>query len=206
MAGFLGKSETWPTHSRPLAREALRQAQKAGWLFRPSEGHTFGTLKCGEADGACRAVIYSTSGAADGSTTAKHIKQTMRRCPHGGKDSATTETDEHEQPEPTPSEVEWQVRQLIEAVDGLDLRSLSAERSLAAIEAGDESALDEHERAERRGDNQALTAFDSLRKPVDPWPPEVARAELLDEAEHLLSRGRIDAGDELRSAIEERRR
>lgn len=205
MAGFLGHRETWPTHSRPLAREALRHAQKAGWLFRPSEGHTFGTLKCSEADGACRVVVYSTSGAADGSTTAKHIKQTMRRCPHARPGSTETDSND-ERSETTSAEMEWQVRRLIEAVDGLDLRALATERALAAIEAGDESALDEHERAERRGDNQALTAFDSLGKPVDPWPPEVAREELLDEAEHLLPRGRIEAGDELRSAIEERRR
>lgn len=201
VTSFLDSSQEWPSHSRPLAREALRQARKAGWLFRPNEGHTFGTLKCSNTDGACRLAIYSTSGPADGSMTAKSIKQVLRRCSHQRHDEIDAHTPE---PQSTVTEIEWKVRRLLNAIEGLDQRTRGETAALAAVERDDEPALEESELALRDGDNQALVAFQLMGKPMTPWPPEIGRGELLDEADRLLSQ-ESDQLEPLRRAVSERR-
>lgn len=81
--------ERWPPHPRPLARLALAKAKAAGWVFKPSggSGHIFGSLRCREPQGldpaeVCKVPVYSTSGPADGSTTARVIENAIRQCPH----------------------------------------------------------------------------------------------------------------------------
>ena len=92
---YLAPGDQWPLHSRPLARAALEEARAAGWWFRPSEGHTFGRLRCmppeqdREKD-ACKVPVYSTSGPRDGSETARAIRDAVRKCGHD-RDNQTSE-------------------------------------------------------------------------------------------------------------------
>ncbi|HEY9564414.1 MAG TPA: hypothetical protein VIR30_11650, partial [Nocardioides sp.] len=115
---YLDPTEPWPGHGRPEARAALKDAAKAGWHFRPSSGHIFGTLKCsaiGQA-GACTLPVFSTSGPADGSATAKKIRSMLRKCPH--KTGADDEPVEEQSL--SDAEITQSVVALVTAVDGLD--------------------------------------------------------------------------------------
>ena len=182
---FKGPSQRWPLHSRPRAREALQAARSAGWYFRECSGHTFGILKCSEADGACRVQVWSTSGTADGSDTAKAIRQAIRRCPHDAGAGPSSNVDQVDRR--TDLEIEATVNRLIDAADALQ-RRLGAEAGMQrAADNDDDEEFDDQEAVFAESDNDAALAFHALGKPVHPWPPQVAIEELLREAASLAS-------------------
>lgn len=187
MAEWLGPLEPWPRHPRPLARAALRDAAAAGWHLRKSNGHSFGTLKCPAkgTPGACTVVVFSTSGAADGSETAREIRKALRACPHRNDIEHAQQDAEAELSDEV---IEARVRRLLEAVDGLDRRERSEAGLDQAIERDDVGAFEEHSRGLTEADNDAQIALAELGLPLDPWPPSVGRAELLEEAKDFSRR------------------
>lgn len=168
-----------------MAREALRDAARAGWSFRKGSDHSFGRLACCAVGqpGACKTVVYSTSGPADGSATAREIRRALRSCPHQldqegpGLELPTMTNDE---------ELEARIERLTEAADGLSRRADAGEAAERAIERDDEEDFDEQERRFTDADNDALVAATGLGLPIEPWPPLVSRAELLGEATALM--------------------
>lgn len=87
-AGWSGPTDTWAKHSRPRAREALRDARRAGWWLKKAAGgaKVWGIITCGDPDlpGAerCSTTVLSTSGSADGSETAEYINSFVGKCTH----------------------------------------------------------------------------------------------------------------------------
>jgi hypothetical protein len=186
MAEYLDPKERWPTHSRPEARAALREAAAAGWHLRKSAGHIFGTIKCpaiGQS-GACTMPVYSTSGPADGSETAKAIRKVLRNCPH---QTGTPPEEADAVRALTDEEIERQVERLLRAVDGLNRRSQANVGVEDAIDRDDITALDEQHQCLIVGDNDAQIAWAQLGRPLEPWPPAVAIEALLTEVERLIA-------------------
>lgn len=181
---YLSPNEPWPSHPRPEARAALKEAAAAGWYFRKLSNHAFGMIKCAAMGdpGACSLQVFSTSGPFDGSETAKVIRRKLRACPHQAL------PDEAEVlPDQSDEDLERCVRALLQAAAGLDARARAAEAIDVAIEHDDVDALDAQEDARVRGDNRAQVAWAQLGRPVEPWPPAVGVEALLAEAENLTS-------------------
>ena len=182
MAGrYLGPDETWPKHSRKLARAALREAADASWHLKKSDGHIFGTIRCPavDQDAACRKPVYSTSGPADGSETAKKIREALRKCPHQPVDR----TDDGDAlGSMSDEEIQVRVERLLLAVDGLDRRAAAEAAMDDAAEQDDLPGFEEGDRRMTEGDNTAQAAWAQLHRPLEPWPPSEGRRELLDEA------------------------
>lgn len=198
MAAYLGPGQRWPKHSRPEARAALREAAAAGWHLRKSDGHIFGTIKCPAMGqpGECTKSVFSTSGSADGADTARAIRKALRNCPH--RDSGEVDVVSEDEGLADPA-IERMVRRLIAAADGLQRRSLATVELERAIDRDDVAAFDESSQRVVGADNDAQIALTELGRPVDPWPPEVGRQELLDEVERLISR--VDDADLARRLI-----
>lgn len=205
MAEYLGPRDTWPTHSRPEARDALAEAARAGWSFRKSAGHAFGRIAC-PAQGtpeACMVVIFSTSGPADGSETAKAIRRGLRKCPHHAEPDAAESAEEEVLSE---AAIVRRVEHLLEVVDGLEERARADERRDDALARGDDGDFDEADQRLVDADNTAQVAWDALGRPLTPWPPDVAARELLTDAERFAARIAEGAlADRLRQSIERRR-
>lgn len=88
MAEWLSPAEEWPRHTRGGARQALADARRLGWWFRPAAGHSFGRLACGrrdrrdpESDSRCELTVLSTAGG-DAEDTANLIREAIDGCPH----------------------------------------------------------------------------------------------------------------------------
>ncbi|MCC5952047.1 MAG: hypothetical protein JJU45_08115 [Acidimicrobiia bacterium] len=186
MAEYLGPDEPWPKHSRPEAREALDEASDAGWSFRKSAGHAFGRITCpakGSPD-ACIVVVFSTSGPADGSETAKAIRRGLRKCRHAPKSELADAADEERLSDAT---IIRRVEQLLRVANGLAERNRAMAARDEALDRADEFAFDEADRRIVDADNTAQTAWDDLGRSIEPWPPAVATDELLDDAERFVA-------------------
>lgn len=88
-AGWLGPRDTWPEHSRPLARRALKKMRADGWFLKKSSGgaKVWGVVTCADPslygpDVRCSTIVLSTSGPADGSETAKSLDALRQKCTH----------------------------------------------------------------------------------------------------------------------------
>lgn len=158
-----------------------------GWSFRKSSGHTFGTLKCCDlgSPGACKVVVNSTSGPADGSETAKEIRRGLRACPHTQGDAEAADIPEPAKNHDSDEVLTARVERLIVAVRSLDERQTRAAEVDQAIALDDVEAFEEHSHLLTDADNVAQMALVDLGLPVDPWPPSVARNELLRQAEEF---------------------
>lgn len=195
---YLSPSDKWPAHPRPMARAALEEARSAGWWFEPSDGHSFGRLRCAppsqaSGDESCKVPIWSTSGAADGSDTARVIEDALRKCPH-----------EHAPPSATDPEAaarlaagaQAHAARLIEAAAELLNKQRAIDQAEAILEAAVESDdADETEAIETASDlehratladGRALAAA-AQAGAHDPWPPVDGADELLRLADDLLA-------------------
>lgn len=192
-------------HGRPLARAALSEAAAAGWHLRKSDGHPFGVIRCPAIGqpGACRVLVHSTSGPADGSETAKAIRKALRSCPH--QPGAEPEVDELDSL--TDAKIERRVEGLLGAVDGLGRRMRAAAAVEDAIERDDVTAFDEENQRLVAGDNAAQVAWAGLGRPVDPWPPAIGQEELVAEIDRLVAAvDNAEVTERLRAAVERGRR
>lgn len=88
-SGWVGPSEGWDTHSRPLANRALKNARAEGWWLKKSSGRAkvWGVISCGDPatvdkSQRCSKSVLSTSGPADGSETAIVIDEAVADCTH----------------------------------------------------------------------------------------------------------------------------
>lgn len=164
----------------------MTEAKAAGWSFRKASGHSFGTIRCPAGDDACRAVVWSSSGAEDGSDTAKAIRRALRACGHGAADGSTSDAVVDE-PSRSDEEIERTVMNLLEAADRL-IRRLETEVAVAAaVDEGDDDSFDEADRDHVAADNAAMAAVARVGRSVDPWPPEEGIGALLVEARGIAS-------------------
>lgn len=199
---FLAPRDKWPRHPRPLARAALEEARASGWWFRPSEGHNFGRLRCipPEQDPghvACAVPIFSTSGPADGSETARAIRDAVRKCGHHRDDLARVLRDPESAARLAAGALAV-VARLIDAATAL----LNNERALA--EAGDiiDAALERMdddgkivEAETAASELERLAAIEDARARAsafqagggDPWPPVEGAQELVGLAVERLA-------------------
>ena len=198
---YLPPTDSWPNHSRPLASAALEDARKAGWWFGPSgrSGHAFGRLRCrpphlDEDDTACWVFVWSTSGSADGSDTARAIRDAIRKCPH--KRESVDQQPDAEASSRLASGKLAQVAALIESAEAL-LREATSRRD--ADEALDRALeqLEEDRNAgtgdleQQIGDLEDLArvqqgrAYSSALRggAGDPWPPADGARELAELAQ-----------------------
>jgi hypothetical protein len=202
---FLGPTDRWPTHSRPLARAALEEARAAGWYFGPStRGHSFGRLRCllpeDDLDGdACWVAVFSTSGSADGSDTARVIHDAMRKCRH---QITTTAKARFDSPEAAAS-LAWgkavRLDQLLEAADGLIEQAAfenaaSEIMETAILRLNQDMAADTDELDEQLGELEDRAASEGGRAYAaacragthDPWPPSEGACTLVRLANDVL--------------------
>jgi hypothetical protein len=199
---YLGPADSWPGHPRPQARAALEEARQAGWWFKSSAGHGFGRLRClaPEQDPdnqACKVPIYSTSGSADGSDTARVIRDAVRKCPHGRTTAAA---------EPDPEAHARLASGKLAQIDAL----IVAAQSLASEQAARNNAneilegalrqLEEDENAHVEHLEDEIARLESEASIVrtrahtaalragfgDPWPPGDGARELLALAEAVF--------------------
>ncbi len=187
MAEWLGARENWTRHPRPLARAALKEAADAGWSFRKLNGHSFGMLRCGDTAEACKVVVYSTSGPADGSETAREIRKGLQSCVHRGQPDASPDDSL------AGEEIEARVERLIAAVEALDKRAQELEQGDQALDLDDLPGYEAHVARLTDAENEAQMSLVSLGLPVPPWPPDIGRGELLREATTLADQIREDA-------------
>jgi hypothetical protein len=193
---YLGPTDRWPAHSRPQARAALEEARAAGWWFRPSGGHTFGRLRCVPPERdleqeACVVPVYSTSGTADGSDTARVIRDAVRKCPHE-RDFGTDGGAHPEGAARLAAGKLAQIAGLVEAAEGL-LAKEAADReaddviedALRRLAHDIDSPIDGLD--ERATELERLASLESGRAyaaasrvgAADPWPPRDGARELL---------------------------
>jgi hypothetical protein len=193
---YLGPDDRWPRHSRPRARAALEVARSAGWWFRPAEGHTFGRLRClppgRDADRqACIVPVYSTSGADDGSDTARVIHDAVRKCPH----DRDPERDDGPDPETAARIAAGTLAQLgalVEAAEALLTTEVAVREANEAIDDALDQLADDNDvttddldervaRLERRAFVSAGEAYSAASRAgvVDRWPPQDGARELL---------------------------
>lgn len=205
MPGWLSPHDAWPAHPDKEAQKALRDAKDAGWWFKPSQGHVFGTLTCTEPEGmvrqhsdqVCTAKVYSTAGRSG--ATANHIRDQIRTCRHGASEGPAT----------APLGREAEVWRLREAQRHLD----AAERLLDACDAliarhGHQARAEELLQAAAEQRDNAIQALAFKRAAVEedaashaarraqglaeetgwgrPWPPDDPASQLLDPAEASL--------------------
>jgi len=209
---YLGPTEAWSRHPRPQARAALEEARDAGWWFEHSErGHAFGRLRCmppeRDPDGtACKVMVLSTSGAADGSDTARVIRDAVRKCPHDLTPPVQPPT-----PEAAARRASGKLAQtaaLVEAAERLVTAHNSAEEAGALLEDAlrqlDQGwATDELERRIDELEHEAETegyraqAAAIRAGAADPWPPKDGARELVN-----LARDVLDETQELIAAAE----
>lgn len=231
MSEYLGPEETWPPHPRPEARAALAKAREAGWWFKPATGHTFGRLRCrrpAEDDPnspSHKVPIFSSSGTADGSATARKILDALRACDHhaaaGGEPAAIGLGVD-------PGMALWQVNDKLRVVVGLLVAAeglVASDDSLGRAEDTETMALDlldgdpdasidrldaERMDFERQAREEVQRAYSAAARvgANDPWPPpERGRTLLrsaqtaLAEAAQLLSSA-AGAGDTARLTVE----
>jgi len=196
---YLGPTEAWSRHPRPQARAALEEARDAGWWFEHSErGHAFGRLRCmppeRDPDGtACKVMVLSTSGAADGSDTARVIRDAVRKCPHYLTPPVQPPT-----PEAAARRASGKLAQtaaLVEAAERLVTAHNSAEEAGALLE----DALRQLDQG---------WATDELERRIDelgnPCCPQLARGAEAVGADALTRYTTVsDASTNIRSLLEE---
>lgn len=186
---YLPPSATWPEHPRPLAREALNEARRAGWWLKQGS-HDFGVLLCGEpgSEERCKIPVFSTSGPADGSETAKNIRRGLKKCPH----YADVPVDVNVNVNVNVNEALRNTEQLLRSI--VDLRRADAHENDAIalqdryLETGDETlevaafeALEAAEEARRRAHDAALRG-----EYYSDWRPDDARSDLIESAVQWL--------------------
>jgi hypothetical protein len=199
---YLRPADPWPRHSRPQAGAALEAARAAGWWFKPSGGHTFGRLRClppehAAGSDACKVPIYSTSGAADGSDTARVIRDALRKCPHD-RSPVAAEPD----PEASGRLASGKLAKIAALIDAAE--SLVAERSarreanevidgaLRQLAEDQDAAIDHLDEAAaqlgRRAETEHGRAYSAaLRAGAgEPWPPAEGAEELAELAQRAL--------------------
>ncbi len=181
-----------------MAAAALEEARANGWWFKPAarSGHAFGRLRCSHPgsrpENACTVAVYSTSGPADGSETARNIREALRKCPHDPPSRAQQEPEGLVRVLGGRLAVAARLLDSAEAlVEALE-QDTEAQRVWETLELGDDSRMVEQEtildqldrdatRARARG--QALAADTGLE---DPWPPGEGAGELLDAVAQIL--------------------
>lgn len=187
----LSPADQWPRHSRSEAQAALKDAKNAGWFFRPAKGHAFGVLRCSDPStetAGCRLLVYSTAkGPADGSDTAKVIRQAMRKCPH--------QVEEPSEPARSAAQLLRRVDSLLDACGRLRRREEAEASREVAAERGDESGFDSADAEFQLADNDAAIALEMLGYPTEPWSPEKAIGELIADAQRQLDEV-LDEADE----------
>lgn len=203
MADDLPPGTSWPDHPRPEARAALNDARAAGWRFRKAgtSGHAFGQIRCPHPDDAtcCKVIVFSTSRSADGSATAKHIRQKLRRCPHDTPDPI----DDDELRHLDDVEIARRADRLTEAIGSLRRRAGAEAERDAALEADDEVAFDAADARMVGQDVAGTAAFRQLGRPTSPWPPEVAVGELVAEVRRMIGAlGDEDERNRLAAALD----
>lgn len=202
---YLGPADRWPAHPRAEARTALEEARATGWWFRPSEGHTFGRLRCAPPESAptqdaCIVPVYSTSGAEDGSDTARVIRDALRKCPHERNPGTQVEQDPESVARLAAGKLA-QIAALIEAAEALRAKEAADRAAHEAIEealrqlAEDASAtVDNLEDQTNELERLALVesgkayAAASRANAADPWPPEDGMRELVSLARAKLAK------------------
>jgi hypothetical protein len=198
---YLAPIEAWPRHPRPQARAALEEARDAGWWFEHStKGHAFGRLRCKPPDldpdrDGCTMMVLSTSGSADGSDTARFVRDAIRKCPHDLSAPAQALT--------PPAAARRgsgrlaQVAALVEAAERLITAHSTAEEAGVMLEDALREldhglATDELERRigelERKAEDEGYRArAAALRaEAADPWPPKEGARELVGLARNIL--------------------
>lgn len=201
---YLSPIQHWPKHPRPQARAALEEARAAGWSFRPSAGHTFGRLRClpPERDPeseACKVPLYSTSGSADGSDTARVIRDAVRKCPHDRGPQAENEPSPEVAARLAAGQLA-QIQALVEAMESL-LAKEEALRDANNVIEGALRRLADDAGAETNSLEQQATEFERLASIEDgralaaayragagrTWPPVEGARELLSLARTSLA-------------------
>ncbi len=178
MTEWLGPGDSWTKHPRPQARTSLREAALAGWSFRKLTGHSFGMLRCGDGPGCCRVLVYSTSGPADGSETAREIRKALRSCTHHDAEIAgNIDGDDH-----ADDEIEARVAALVRAIRALDARDEELAAGEQALDDDDLPNYEAHLDRVTTVENDAVMSIASIGIPVPPWPPAIGRSELFREA------------------------
>src|SRR5205823_1193688 len=151
---------------------------------------------------ACKVPVYSTSGAADGSDSARVIRDAMRRCPHKRSPGAEIEHD----PEAATGLAAGtlsQVAALLEAAEGLLAQAAAnrdadevvrdALKQLAEDANVSTDLLDEQvARLKQLARHQGGRAHPAAARAgaADPWPPRKGTQTLLESA-----RERLDEAD-----------
>lgn len=199
-SGWIGSDDPWPLHPRPEAQKALKRARSAGWLLKPSKnGHSFGWLGCGhigESISECRKSISCTSGAADGSTTARVIDDVMRKCPHV---SDTSDAERKAEKTPSADVLLGRIAGLLRAAELLIERDAAQQRALDLI---DDDHLDEDvamdaaidaERAATDCEQSALMA--TYGEGWATWPPQDGARHLVDLALALAAEFSVALAD-----------
>lgn len=180
---YLPPAERWPRHPRPMAAAAIEEARAAGWWFKPASGHAFGRLRCKQQGEGCVVPVYSTSGPADGSDTARVILSAVRKCPHAG------DTTDLGFPDPAVA-ARGQLAELdrilgaAEALLVAESSELETERLIEGLGSESPDGLDhdtvfdelQTESAKALARGLAYVTDTGLE---DPWPPAEGAAELL---------------------------
>jgi hypothetical protein len=208
---FLGPHDRWPRHSRPQARAALEEAREAGWWLRPSDGHNFGRLRCMPTDldpynEACKVPIFSTSGAEDGSDTARVIRDALRRCTHTRRHSKGESVDPESAAHCVGGELA-DVERLIDAADALYAKERALEEAGRIVDTAlgrleDDAGTDTREADRLASGLDRLASIQEGRALAaaltagagEPWPPGdgareltgLARARLAQADDHLV--------------------
>jgi hypothetical protein len=205
-SGYLAPTDSWPRHPRPAARVALSEARAKGWWLEPVAGHAFGRLRCAPPGGdspsdACVMLVWSTSGPRDGSDTARHILDGLRKCTHDQSTGPPLGPEDYADRAEVALD---RVDAFLDAADNFHAMRLADEEADEAISAAidhldqfgdagfermDQWAAEADIEASRQR-ARALAA--AARAGVDdPWPPQLSADELLDLAANTL-RGAVD--------------
>lgn len=170
----------------------------AGWWFRPSSGHAFGRLRCMPPDqdpdnAACKIPVWSSSGPADGSETARAIRDAVRKCPHEHPSSVVGAEPEHaaRMAGGRLSALSRLISAARDLVDEATDRQKAAETmrgALTALEQGDlDTAVALEKESERLEDQAASKNARAWAEAASvgigkPWPPVRGAEELLEAA------------------------
>lgn len=234
MPDWLSPHDTWPTHPRGSADEALKNARAHEWWLKPTSatGHSFGRIVCRRLGGdarlydsaACGFTVYLTPRGGK-ETTAKIINKLVRDCPH-----------ERAAPEAEPQQrlAQDKMRAAVDHLSRVDAAIAAfenLEEANAAVERRDEllevmidcrddmvEAYQEAEEAARDAEAEVVGLHEQARKEAEeadlgsePWPPGRPVERLLGTAQAYLDavlsmiEGRGgEAVDCLRQAVEQR--
>lgn len=197
---WIGKDEPWPSHSRPEAQKALKFARSKGFLFRKTNSHAFGRMRCAAEDDPCEVSIHSTSGSGDGSTTAGVVRDLVRKCPH-----RSTDTRDELQVDSVCPELSMRLDdcgRILDAVEELMARDEYVREFEQQLDQsttdGDEHffAAVELESLAAIAEQQSLAMVAEVRN-VDDWPPAEGAGELLADVAITLddASSRLASGD-----------